>query len=159
MFSWTETPSQSCSRHLSHTKLSSTQAAGAKLKTLAASYSAAPGTQLNAQQQQLLKTLQGQSGKNFDLVYLTQQVSAHNEAINLFTSYSQPTSSADADVRQFAAQTLPSLKSHLQDILSAQKAASGTASGSAGKASSGTTTKPVSTNKPATPAQPASGSK
>ena len=63
------------------------QAAGAKLKTLAASYSAAPGTQLNAQQQQLLKTLQGQSGKNFDLVYLTQQVSAHNEAINLFTSY------------------------------------------------------------------------
>lgn len=118
--------------------ISDHQTAGAKLKTLAASYGAVPSSQVNTQQQQLLQTLRGQSGKNFDLVYLTQQVASHNEAINLFTSYSQPASAPAADVRQFAAQTLPALKAHLQMVLSAQKSAS-----SAGS----TTTKPASGSK------------
>ncbi len=127
------------------------QAAGARLKTLAAAYGAVPSNQVNTQQQQLIQTLRGQSGKNFDLVYLTQQVSAHNEAINLFTSYSQPTSSPAADVRQFAAQTLPALKSHFQEILSAQKqlTSAGSGPGSTGAAKPTTTAKPAAST-PAT---------
>jgi len=121
------------------------QAAGAKLKALAATYGAVPSTQINTQQQQLIQTLRGQSGKNFDLVYLTQQVAAHNEAINLFTSYSQPASAADAAVRQFAAQTLPALKAHQQMVVSAQKTVSGAGS--------------TNTTKPATGTPASSGSK
>jgi len=121
------------------------QTAGARLKTLAAGYGAVPSSQINTQQQQLIQTLRGQTGKNFDLVYLTQQVAAHNEAINLFTSYSQPASAADAAVRQFAAQTLPALKAHLQMVMSAQKSAGGTGS--------------TTTTKPATGTPASSGSK
>lgn len=121
------------------------QAAGAKLKALAATYGAVPSTQINTQQQQLIQTMRGQSGKNFDLVYLTQQVAAHNEAINLFTSYSQPASAADAAVRQFAAQTLPALKAHQQMVVSAQKTVSGAGS--------------TNTTKPATGTPASSGSK
>jgi putative membrane protein len=110
------------------------QAAGASLKALAAQYGAAPSTALNTQQQALLNTLKGQSGKVFDVTYLTQQVSAHNEAINLFRSYSQPSGSPDQNVRQFAAKTLPGLTMHGQMIQSAQKsvAGSGAQSGSTG---------------------------
>ena len=104
------------------------QAAGADLKALAAQYGAVPPTAVNTQQKALIQTLQGQSGKTFDTTYLTQQVSAHNEAINLFRSYSQPASAPNQDVRQFAAKTLPGLTAHTKEIESTQKSA--TASGS-----------------------------
>ena len=103
------------------------QAAGADLKALAAQYGAVPPTAVNTQQKALIQTLQGQSGKSFDVTFLAQQVSAHNEAINLFRSYSQPASAPNQAVRQFAAKTLPALTGHGKDIQSTQKSV--TASG------------------------------
>ncbi len=97
------------------------QAAGAKLKALAAQYGAVPSTQLNAQQQQLLTSLRALSGNTFDITFLAQQISAHNEAIILFKSYSQEANSPTAAVKQFAAQTLPTLQQHLQMAQQDQK--------------------------------------
>ena len=52
---------------------------------------------------------------------MAQQISAHNEAVNLFRSYSQPASAPNQAVRQFAAKTLPDLTTHFKKIQSTQK--------------------------------------
>jgi len=48
----------------------------------------------------------------FDRVYMTQMVKDHEEAVALFTAKAQD--AKDADLKAFAAKTLPTLKEHLQ---------------------------------------------
>lgn len=53
-------------------------------------------------------------GNDFDAKYVHLQVDAHNDAVNLFSDYSQ--NGQDARLKDFAAKTLPTLQSHQSDI-------------------------------------------
>lgn len=56
--------------------------------------------------------LKSASGANFDRSYEQMQVQAHENAVNLFQSYSQK--GDNAELRAWAAKTLPALQQHLQ---------------------------------------------
>ena len=53
-------------------------------------------------------------GDDFDKKYVHLQVDAHNDAVNLFTDYSQ--NGEDSRLKDFAAKTLPTLQMHQTDI-------------------------------------------
>jgi len=53
-------------------------------------------------------------GDDFDKKYVHLQVDAHNDAVNLFTDYSQ--NGNDARLKAFATKTLPTLQMHQSDI-------------------------------------------
>ncbi len=109
-------------------------AANNRLKALAAKYGARPPAQVNTNQQALLNTLETMRGSAFDLTYLAQQVSAHFEAVDLFSSYSTAAAAPNQDVRQFASQTLPVLQGH---VSLAQRTQRQVAQGTSGTSSSG----------------------
>jgi putative membrane protein len=67
----------------------------------------------------MLDKLNKKTGADFDQLYIDDQVSAHDEAIELFKDYAQ--NGDDAKVKQFATQTLPVLLKHKQDITQVQK--------------------------------------
>jgi putative membrane protein len=54
------------------------------------------------------------SGDSFDKSYIKSQLKAHSQAVGLFKKES--ISGQDADAKAFAAQTLPTLRSHLKEI-------------------------------------------
>lgn len=64
--------------------------------------------------QQAMTRLQGLSGKDFDDVYLQNQLTAHQQAVALFTGESQ--SGNDAALKSFATATLPTLREHLKMV-------------------------------------------
>lgn len=69
-------------------------------------------TSLDQQHQALLQQLQGAQGAQFDRVYVQQQVQAHQQAVDLFGNYAR--AGDNAQLRQWATQTLPALQQHLQ---------------------------------------------
>jgi len=68
-------------------------------------------TALDAEHQKKLDDLKAKSGKDFDTAYDRMQVQAHEEAVALFEQYSKD--GDDADLKAWAAKTLPHLKEHL----------------------------------------------
>jgi putative membrane protein len=68
-------------------------------------------TALDAEHQKKLDDLKKLSGRELDKQYDQMQLQAHQEAVNLFTRYSQ--SGDNPELKQWAAQTLPHLKEHL----------------------------------------------
>ncbi|MBV9572024.1 MAG: DUF4142 domain-containing protein [Alphaproteobacteria bacterium] len=82
------------------------------LKSLAANkHGLAIPTSLDAQHKAMLSRLRAAKGASFDTLYAQQQIQAHNQAVMLFTSESQ--NGKDADLKKFAADTLPALQEHL----------------------------------------------
>jgi putative membrane protein len=71
-------------------------------------------TALDASGQQQLTQLQGLSGKQFDDAYVAAQVTAHDQAVALFSNYSK--SGKDGALKDFAGNTLPTLQDHQQMI-------------------------------------------
>jgi len=63
-----------------------------------------------------LSALKAVSGAQFDSLYKSQQLTAHNTALRLMTNYAK--SGDNAALKQFAADTQPKVKRHL-DMLSA----------------------------------------
>lgn len=59
----------------------------------------------------MLTRLRAAKGANFDTLYAQQQLSAHRQAVMLFTGESQ--NGKDEDLKKFAADTLPTLQEHL----------------------------------------------
>jgi putative membrane protein len=59
------------------------------------------------------------SGAAFDRAYIDEMVSAHRKAITLFDRAAK--NNKNADIKKFAAATLPTLQSHLDQALSLQK--------------------------------------
>lgn len=59
-----------------------------------------------------LEQLQSASGPDFDRSYKTMQVEAHQEAVQLFQSYSEQ--GENTELRSWASQTLPTLQAHLE---------------------------------------------
>jgi putative membrane protein len=90
-----------------HTKTSSELKAlvkGGKVK-------AALPTKLDSEHQGKVDDLKKLSGKELDSAYDRMQLDAHQEAVGLFTKYSQ--NGDNTDLKQWATKTLPALKEHL----------------------------------------------
>jgi putative membrane protein len=68
---------------------------------------------LDAKHQKLIDDLNNASAQDFDKTYASQQVDAHQEAVNLFKKYASQ--GDDADVKQFAEKTLPTIEQHLEE--------------------------------------------
>jgi putative membrane protein len=68
-------------------------------------------TTLDSEHQKMLDDLRAKNGKDFDQVYDHVQQEAHQKAVDLFQKYSD--SGDNADLKQWAAKTLPHLKEHL----------------------------------------------
>jgi putative membrane protein len=62
-----------------------------------------------------------QKAADFDAEYIDQQVTAHEDAVILFESYGQD--GDDAKLKAFAAETLPTLKRHLEHVKKLKDAA------------------------------------
>jgi putative membrane protein len=69
---------------------------------------------MTAQQKEMISKLNNLQGSDFDKEYLKQQEKAHRETIAKFQKEAK--SGNDAEIKQFAAQTLPTLQDHLRMI-------------------------------------------
>jgi len=87
---------------------------------------AASPTAMDSEHQDKLKQLQSASADQFDSAYASAQVKAHEDAVTLFRNYS--TSGENADLKNWAAKTLPALQQHLQHANSLTGAAPTTGS-------------------------------
>jgi putative membrane protein len=68
-------------------------------------------TTLDAEHQKMLDDLKAKDGKDFDQSYDQAQLKGHQDAVALFESYAK--SGDNADLKKWAAATLPHLKQHL----------------------------------------------
>jgi putative membrane protein len=68
---------------------------------------------LDDEHQGKLDKLKGLSGAQFDKQYMKTQVNAHQKAVSLFESYAA--SGDNEDLKQWAEDTLPTLKEHLEE--------------------------------------------
>lgn len=68
-------------------------------------------TGLDARHQEMLNQLSAADDSEFNAIYVDMQRQAHEEAVALFTAYSQ--NGEEGPIRTFAANTLPTLKEHL----------------------------------------------
>lgn len=85
-------------------------AAGEKMKAAAETDGILPPATMTDKEQAALEPLQAADGGAFDKAYLAAQVSAHDEAVALFRSFSE--NGQDSAVKRFAAETLPTLEEH-----------------------------------------------
>jgi putative membrane protein len=83
-----------------------------QLKTVAASKGVTLPTALKGDMKALHDKLSKTSGAEFDKMYMSHMVKDHQKDVKEFEKES--TSGKDADVKQFASTTLPTLREHLQ---------------------------------------------
>jgi putative membrane protein len=88
--------------------------AGEEMKPAAEAEGVAVPEALNEKHQAQLDRLTPLDGEQFDQAYLEAQLAAHEEAVTLFEGYS--TSGAPGALKEFATKTLPTLKSHLEEV-------------------------------------------
>jgi putative membrane protein len=69
---------------------------------------------LDKKHQGLLDKLRAANGTQFDRLYVQMQQQAHNEAVKLFSKYSK--GGDNAALKNFAAETLPTLEDHQKHI-------------------------------------------
>ena len=93
--------------------------ANLKMTLAGTNASAHPATMLDAKHQQILDRLKTASKSDFNSMYLDDQDDAHDQAITLFETYASQ--GRNADVRNFATNTLPVLKMHKQHIENLEK--------------------------------------
>ncbi|MGA2584136.1 MAG: DUF4142 domain-containing protein [Tepidisphaeraceae bacterium] len=96
-----------------HTKIND------QLQTLASQKGITLPTDLESSARDDVDNLSKLNGADFDHKYIDMQVSAHEQAIDLFNK--EVSDGSDADIKAFAAQTLPTLEKHLQMAQDAQK--------------------------------------
>lgn len=90
----------------------------AELKELAAKKQITIPTSLTDNGQDAYKKLLDKSGKNFDKAYCDMMVDGHKDAIGKFES--AEADRKDAEIKAFAASTLPVLRSHLDHAMVCQ---------------------------------------
>ena len=86
-------------------------AAAAKLKTVAAKDNLTLPQSLDPEHAAVKQKLSGLKGNDFDRAYSAEMAKGHDKAVALFDAASQ-NSTLPADLKQFAASTLPTLKEH-----------------------------------------------
>ena len=89
------------------------------LATLAATKSITIPTTATNDALSAYKSLNNKSGADFDAAYCDMMVSGHKDAIGMFEKAAAE--SNDADIRQWAAETLPELRKHLDHSITCQK--------------------------------------
>jgi putative membrane protein len=87
-------------------------AANQQLVALAQAKEMTPPDSMDMTHEQLYKQLQGMSGPAFDQAYMKSQVQDHQDAVQTFEN--EVATGSDAEVRNFAQQTLPTLQQHLE---------------------------------------------
>ena len=87
--------------------------ADGELQTLAASKGVKLPTEATMVAKGKAKILEKRDGTGFDHAYAENQVSAHKDAVKLFEKAAMD--AKDADVKAWAAKTLPTLQHHLQE--------------------------------------------
>jgi putative membrane protein len=93
-----------------------------ELTTIAQAKRLPVATQLDRKHQAMADTLAKLRGTEFDQAYMAGQVADHEEAVRLFTTEAKQ--GKDAELKAFAAKTLPALREHLQlarNIITQQK--------------------------------------
>ena len=90
------------------------QKAGQELHDLAARKSITLPSQLSTKDRSELDKLSRLQGEAFDAEYVKAQLLAHQEAVALFTAETQ--NGNDADLKQFASSTRPTLEEHLRMV-------------------------------------------
>ena len=90
------------------------QKAGEQLKSISSAKGATPPGQLSKKDQSELDKLGKLQGAAFDKEYVKVQLAAHKDAVALFGSESK--SGKDAELKQFASNTLPTLQDHLKMV-------------------------------------------
>jgi len=88
--------------------------ANTELKTLAAKKSVTLPTEVSSSHKSLMEDLNKKTGADFDKAYVDAMVDDHEEDVEFFKDKSED--SSDADVKAFAAKTLPTLQKHLETI-------------------------------------------
>jgi putative membrane protein len=92
-----------------------TEAAGNMVTAIDASrLQVQPEDDVDVKHHVLLGKLDVESGATFDRDYIQMQVKAHKEAVALFSDYAA--NGKDPALKQFAQNTLPTLKSHLKHV-------------------------------------------
>lgn len=88
--------------------------AGDELKALAKSKNITLPTAIDSKEQKVKDDLSAKSGADFDKAYVSNMIDDHKEDIKEFEDAAK--NLKDADLKAFAAKTLPTLKMHLQAI-------------------------------------------
>jgi putative membrane protein len=83
-----------------------------KLMTWAKENKFEPSKDMKVEHKRGASTLSGQSGAQFDRMYMDSQLQEHQKAVQLFTH--QSTAGQNMELKQFAAETLPTLQQHLK---------------------------------------------
>lgn len=92
--------------------------ANTELKALAAKKNVTLPTEVDSSTKSMLDEMKGKTGADFDKEYVDEMVADHEKDVAAFEK--QSTSATDADVKAFAAKTLPTLKKHLEQIKAIQ---------------------------------------
>lgn len=92
--------------------------ANAELKALATKKGKTLQAEIDSSTKVILDDMKATSGPEFDTEFIEAMVEAHEKDVAEFEKQSQ--SAADADVKAFAAKTLPTLKKHLEQIKAIQ---------------------------------------
>jgi putative membrane protein len=88
-------------------------------------------TELDAKHKGLLSKLQSASGASFENQFRSAQIDGHKDAIRMFESYAAK--GDNADLKKFAQETLPTLKTHLQHAQALPKGSAAPTVGSGSK--------------------------
>ncbi len=87
--------------------------ANTELKALAAKKTVTLPTEVDSSHKSKMDELNGLTGADFDKTYIEAMVEDHEATVDLFEDAADD---SDADIKAFAAKTLPTLKSHLEMI-------------------------------------------
>ena len=82
-----------------------------KLKSIAQDKNIEVPTEMSTQHQQIAERLSDSQSTSFDRAYIRQMVEDHEKAVKLFSKEAQQ--GQDAELKEFAAETLPTLQEHL----------------------------------------------
>ena len=103
--------------------------AGNELKAIAGKKNITPPTAMLPEHQEVYDRVSKLSGKEFDTEYVNAMVMDHEKTVALFTKGS--TEPEDADIKAFAAKTLPVIQMHTNMAKAMQGKMNGTATGDA----------------------------
>lgn len=101
--------------------------ANAQLNSLADSKRYMPAATMDNEHQKMARKMADLTGRAFDREYIQTQLKDHEKAVALFEHESKD--GKDADLKEFASKTLPTLKKHLEMVrmLAGQEKEKGTA--------------------------------
>lgn len=111
-----EKATQPALKNYARTMIDDHTRADQKLVSIARGMGQAPdqNVQMEPKQRRQLEALAKASGAEFDKLYASDQLEAHQMAVQLYQTYADQGS--DEKMRQFASQTLPTLQRHLEQI-------------------------------------------